>query len=254
MFRIIINMFHCTKCEGSFELTEMVINFNKKKCTYYIQKCCKECKNSYGRQYKRDNPKVLEKQREYKKKNKETIRKQRKDYHKKNKGALKKYKEKNPIIVKKCRNNHYKKHREKIIRQAQFSKRVRRCLFKESDKYNRLIQCSPNHFRKWIQWQFIGSMGMNNYGTVWELDHVIPQSILDKQSHHWQNIRPCFCSVNKEKKDTIQLYENVLQELRLYHFKGSLLPPEGNFWRGTRLTAVPNSKKEIHRDNPQPSP
>ena len=46
---------------------------------------------------------------------------------------------------------------------------------------------------------------------------------------------------------------NVLQELKLYHFKGSLLPLEGNFWRGTRLTAVPNSKKEIHRDNPQPS-
>lgn len=246
-------MFYCNKCDKEKELTQMVINFNKPKCTYYIQKCCKECKNAYGRKFKKGNKEILKKQREYKLKNKEEIKMQRKDYHKNNKDISKQYKLNNPDIVKKCRKNYYKKHKQEIIKQEFFRKKIRRCLFKNSDKYEKIIQCSPNFFKKWIQYQFIGNMSMNNYGKIWEIDHVISHIIFDDQSHHWQNLRPCFCKLNKEKKDKLILYENVLQELKLYHFKGSLLPLEGNFWRGTRLISVPNSKKEIHRDNPQPS-
>jgi len=246
-------MFHCDKCDKNKSLNEIVRNFDKNKCTYYIQKCCLECKNLYGRNYKKGNKKILKQQKEYKIHNREKIQLQRKEYHKQNKEITMKYKKQNPEIVKKCRTNFYKKNKENIIRITNFYKRMRKCLFKKSDVFNRLIQCSPNYFRKWIDFQLTENMNINNYGTKWELDHVIPLIILDKESFHWQNIRPCFCDKNKIKKDKIILYENVLQELKLYHFNKSLLSTEGNFWRRTRLIAVPNSKKEIYRDNPQPS-
>lgn len=247
-------MFHCNKCEEDKELKNMVMNFSKRKQTYYIQKICKECKASYGKRYKKLNKEsILKQQREYKRDHKEEIKKQRKIYYDKNKEKIKEYKKRNPHVTKKARNNYYKKNKENIIRYENFSKRIRRCLFKNSDKHDRLIDCSPNYFRKWIQYQFIGDMNMSNYGKLWEIDHVIPQKILDKESHHWSNIRPCYCSENKVKQDKIILYENVLQELKVNNYCGFLLPPGRNFWKGTRLITVPNSKKEIHRDNPQPS-
>jgi hypothetical protein len=249
-------MFFCSKCENNKTLEEIVKNFNKKKHTYYIQNICKSCKNTSGKEYKNCNDKVLEQQRNYKLNNKERIQLQRKEYHKNNKPILEKYKKENPNIIIKCRKNYYNTHKNEIILYAKFSKQLRRCLFRKDNKYITTIGCYSNYFKKWIKSQFSGKMCFENYGEIWELDHVIPQSLFVKEQmlycHNWRNIRPCLITDNKLKKDKIILYENVLHELKLYHID-SLLFDERNFFERPQLIAVPNSKKEIHRDNPQPS-
>ena len=39
---------------------------------------------------------------------------------------------------------------------------------------NTLIGYSNSHLRKWIIYQLYGLMTLENYGTIWCLDHCIP--------------------------------------------------------------------------------
>ena len=50
-------------------------------------------------------------------------------------------------------------------------------------------------------------MSLENYGKVWELDHVNPLSKFNMENEddvkiafNWQNVLPALCSHNKEKK------------------------------------------------------
>ena len=45
---------------------------------------------------------------------------------------------------------------------------------------NTLIGCSNSHLRKWIIYQLYGWMTLENYGTIWCLDHCIPLKKLMK--------------------------------------------------------------------------
>ena len=235
----------CIKCKNDKNIDEFLVR-NKKKYTYFVSKKCKSCK--------------LQEAREYKKRNKLDIKEQRKEYHKKNKEKIKKYKNENPHIVKKCRKNYYNKNKENIIKSTRYQKALRRYLLckVEGDKYRELIDCTPNQFKKWIASQFVGEMTMENYGKTWEMDHVVSQIFFDIENkkelllcHNWKNIRPCLITNNKVKKDKIILYDNVLHELKLYHYNASLLFEKDNIFQRTQV--IPVSKKEIHRENPHPS-
>jgi len=256
-------MFYCKECYNNKNLEDMVKSFHKKKHTYYIQNLCKECKSKSRRvNYEKNKEKELLNGKKYKEKNKEKIKIQRKEYHNENKEKIKQYKENNPEIVKKCRKNYYIKHKQDIIKYTKYQKMIKRYLFckRQKDKIRNLIGCTPTEFKKWITSQFVGIMNIENHGKVWELDHIISQNFFDTSDendmlicHNWRNIRPCFNKNNKYKKDKIILYENVLQELKIYHYNGSLLFQEGNFFERPWLIAIPNSKKEIHRDNSHPN-
>ena len=63
-----------------------------------------------------------------------------------------------------------------------------------NNKMNTLIGCSNSHLRKWIIYQLYGLMTLENYGTIWCLDHCIPlkktnESDLYKYTY-WINLRP----------------------------------------------------------------
>jgi len=70
----------------------------------------------------------------------------------------------------------------------------------------KLVGCSRREFISHIQSQFTGSMTMENYGKVWELDHIEPCSRFDlydeserKACFHFSNLRPCICVENRRK-------------------------------------------------------
>lgn len=50
--------------------------------------------------------------------------------------------------------------------------------------------CSRSHFQNHIQSKFSFGMAWNNYGKLWELDHIIPCSKFDLSKP--ENIRSCF--------------------------------------------------------------
>lgn len=92
-------------------------------------------------------------------------------------------------------------------------------------KYGRTwkyIGCSPEFFQKWIEFQFYDGMTMENYGKIWHIDHVIPCSKFDlsdknaiKECFSWKNLRPLLAHKNRQKHNKIDIYQIVLQELKL---------------------------------------
>lgn len=64
------------------------------------------------------------------------------------------------------------------------------------------MDCTPAFFRQWIQFQMYmagsdSGMRLDNHGTVWQFDHVIPckgyvDGRFDKEVVlTWKNLRPC---------------------------------------------------------------
>lgn len=74
------------------------------------------------------------------------------------------------------------------------------------------IGCSINELKTYIQNQFTTNMSWNNYGKVWEIDHVIPCKAWDLQDTfeslccwNYRNLQPLYCDDNRRKKDSYSL-------------------------------------------------
>jgi hypothetical protein len=83
------------------------------------------------------------------------------------------------------------------------------------------LGCSHDYFLQWIQWQLYGPMTMENYGTIWHIDHCNPcdnfnlNLLEDAMScFNWRNLRPLLQETNLKKHNKVQPRELVLQELK----------------------------------------
>ena len=77
------------------------------------------------------------------------------------------------------------------------------------------LGCDLNFYIKWIESNFIDTMSWDNYGKEWDMDHVIPTSILNfsiekniKFCYNWTNFRPSKKSDNMSKSN--KLYINYI--------------------------------------------
>jgi hypothetical protein len=73
----------------------------------------------------------------------------------------------------------------------------------------KLLGCTLEFFKKWIEFQFDETMTWNNHGE-WHYDHVTPCSSFDMSNIEeqqkcfcWKNFRPLLKSVNLKKKNKI---------------------------------------------------
>jgi hypothetical protein len=73
-----------------------------------------------------------------------------------------------------------------------------------------LLGCTYQQFIVWLSYQFDNHMTMDNYGSYWHLDHVIPCASFDfndktqqRKCFHWTNYSPCEGKENILKSDTI---------------------------------------------------
>ena len=69
-----------------------------------------------------------------------------------------------------------------------------------------LLGCSIEDFRRYIETKFITGMTWENYGCVWEIDHIMPCAIYDlsrpehqRSCFHFSNLQPLFKSDNRRK-------------------------------------------------------
>lgn len=83
---------------------------------------------------------------------------------------------------------------------------LRRALASEGELLEARVGCSADMFAEWIEYQLDGEMTMDNYGTVWSYDHVIPRSAFDlrdpeevRKCDHWTNLRPLLRNANSGK-------------------------------------------------------
>ena len=87
---------------------------------------------------------------------------------------------------------------------------------------NTLIGCSNSQRRKWIIYQLYGLMTLENYGTIWCLDHCIPlkktkENDLFKYTN-WINLRPMYIKDNISKGSKIDYHLYLLQEVKAKYF------------------------------------
>ena len=91
-----------------------------------------------------------------------------------------------------------------------------------NNKMNLLIGCTSDYLRKWIIYQLYGLMILENYGTIWCLDHCIPLKRTNKNDLYkytnWINLRPMYIRDNIIKSDKIDNRLYLMQEVKAKYF------------------------------------
>lgn len=87
----------------------------------------------------------------------------------------------------------------------------------KADKSMALLGCSPADLRLCLEARFEPGMTWENYGTVWQVDHVIPLATYDltdpaqqREAFHYTNLQPLWASANMAKGDTVEGEDVVL--------------------------------------------
>ena len=92
---------------------------------------------------------------------------------------------------------------------------------KKTNKTFDLLGCSLSFFRRWIIHQLYGNMTIENYGSIWQINHCLPIASFNllnendmKKCFDWVNLRLMFFTENNSKKAKIDLYLYLCQEVK----------------------------------------
>jgi Prasinovirus endonuclease VII len=237
---------HCSKCDTEKPDSE----FPKKNC-----KWCKDCKNKYEKERRsknREHQNALNKASYQKNKKTEKVlfnpNEQRKCTQcgkKKSLGDFHVHTQKGVLrseckdCASKNRKQYYQDHKEAVVKQTNEYKKEKmkkdpgfklerklRCRIykafsskslKKSDRTWKYLGCTKDFFQEWIAYQLSDEMTIENYGSVWHIDHVKPCASYDlninEQAYecfNWKNCRPLLVSENLEKKDKVD--EVIIEE------------------------------------------
>ena len=86
-----------------------------------------------------------------------------------------------------------------------------------------LIGCSIDFFKQHLEKQFLPGMTWDNYGSEWQIDHIIPCSVFDLTSRwllfvcfNWRNTQPLWIKDNQIKRDVLpENYKEIIEEIRV---------------------------------------
>lgn len=182
----------CTKCGISKDLKEYQ---NDKRGKFGVESRCKLCRGDYLKKYKEINkydyiyyennkPILINKQKEYIKRNKESYNFYQKLYQKSNGYKSQKlYNEKNKdALLKKG----YKRRNERVKNDIPYKLRLRistnicnqlkKFLLNKKDNTLNYLGCTFDYYKQYIEQQFYPEMNWDNWGIIWEIDHIDPIS------------------------------------------------------------------------------
>lgn len=180
----------CTNCL----VIKPLIQFYKRQCT------CKSCKKDIQKEYYHNLPADVKKERNQKshlkhRSNPEAIEKKRQrqiEYEIRNK-------EKRRIqraITRKKRYWEDLDYRIEILLRTRLYKAVKRNKMASAKD---LVGCTSSELRNYIESMWKPEMTWGNYGTIWEIDHIIPICTFDlsdleaqKKCFHYMNLQPLF--------------------------------------------------------------
>ena len=135
-----------------------------------------------------------------------------------------KYKNENHEKILEFRKKYREKYRERVNLISRKLYRIRVLLKINTFIYDDLIGCTPHKLRKWFEYNFLENMNWDNYGKVWQIDHINPCSQFDLDSDkninlcfNWKNLRPCEKIENIKKQN---LVDNEL--IKSYNKKSKL--------------------------------
>jgi hypothetical protein len=176
----------------------------RKDCRYYKAQN-REKISAYNHEWKMTHKsEVSDYNKQYEEKNKETLRPKKTAYHK----ARLTY---DPVF------------------KAAHTLRSRLNKFIKRDFRNKttedLLGCTYEDFVIWMEYRFTDGMTMQNHGSLWAIDHVIPCSRFDlsdpdelHKCFHWSNTQPMISTENSAKGNTTDLSEQREQLVQIEEF------------------------------------
>ena len=150
---------------------------------------------------------------------KEEIRKKQLEYYHKNKDRIKKYKDSKAEATKEYNKEYWKDNRQRIQEnkktffqnnpEASLTQKQRIQIQKQISRGIRFITstmkylgCTFNEYSEYLENQFDKNMSWENYGTYWEIDHIIPLS--KGGSFHYTNTQPLIIEENRKKGNNLE--------------------------------------------------
>jgi hypothetical protein len=113
--------------------------------------------------------------------------------------------------------------------------RIYNCLKGNKTKHaHEYLGCTPPEYLKWISFN-TSDFTLENYGTIWHIDHVIPLSKFDFTNDsnkliafNWRNTMPLLAKENLSKNNKIlkPQIEEHLKTLQTYHRENSIEMPQ----------------------------
>jgi hypothetical protein len=185
----------CKDCMKEYKKNYHINNIEfikKKKREYYIQNK-DSILNRVSDNYHKDKDKKLKYQKEYTKKNKDKISKYKMEYQNRRR-------KNDPIF----------KLKYVISRAIRNSLRVKG--LSKSKKSMDILGCDIIFFKNYIEDKFTSEMNWDNYGIVWDIDHIIPLSTALTEEdvvklNHYTNLQPLDSYINRNiKRDRVDFY------------------------------------------------
>jgi len=246
---------------------------------------CKTCRKKYReenrdtinvklKEYYASNKEVLlPKHKEYREQNKTVILAQRKEYR--NREDVKEHIKKKQKEYLPIRKEQIKTRRKTDLNfqiQEVVKNKIHKFLKNRKTSYAELIGCEIEFFKKWMEYRFDETMCWENFGKVWQIDHILPLSLFDmtnefdrKVCFHWTNLQPLNSVENRSKSNKLQLhyyFNNLVSIFRFNKSKREYLGyqtvNESLQWLRTKLRKGENTPYEtaqnaVEIDNQQPS-
>jgi hypothetical protein len=210
----------CSKCK----INKSINNFGKSNGTKDgLRYDCKDCrkkynienkenKKEYNKNYWINNKNILiEKNKNYRENNKIEINIQRKSYRSNpeiKKHIQKKCKEYLPIRKQKIKEKRITDNNFKI--KEVLKSKINKVLKGKKTSFNKYLGCELNQLKLWLEVQFDEKMTWENYGSYWQIDHIIPISVFNFTKEedklicfNWKNLQPLESNLNRSKSNKI---------------------------------------------------
>ena len=216
-------MKQCCKCKNEKQVTD----FGKLKSSVDgLRYDCNDCRKEYREKnrliikskqneyYENNKQDLLNKNKLYRIHNQESIRIQRKEYRSRDKV-------KEHIALKNKEYLPKKKEQIKIRRKTDLNfqlsevlrSKIHKMLKNKNTTYTSVLGCDLEFFKSWIQFRFDSEMAWDNFGTLWQIDHILPISLFNlkntneiKTCFHWTNLQPLYSDQNRLKSNKLELH------------------------------------------------
>jgi hypothetical protein len=166
-----------------------------------LNRICKNCKNTYSKQYRENNQNKLNQyNKQYRENNPEYFKEYNKRWKNNNPEYFREWTDNNRELI-----NSRTNQRNKLKRQNNPEYRIQestrsniyRIVKNKTERTNKYLGCNFREYKIYLEKQFDENMNWENYGTYWEIDHIQPLS--KGGSFHYPNTRPLNITENRKK-------------------------------------------------------
>jgi len=171
----------------------------------YMKKYNGKYKENCKKRYIKNKEIIAEKTKEYRKANPLIMKERNKKYREDNRDKVNKYAREWKKEKRTTDKNYLL--REITSRRIRYELTTRKIGEKEF-RTHEYLGCTFDYFRRYLEVRFEHGMSWDNYGDMWELDHIIPCASWDFTKHfehlccwNYRNIQPLWKTENRLKKD-----------------------------------------------------